>query len=69
MPVLLKHVQSLMVGEHGGHCFLGVAVDLAQVLSVRVGPAFGSSRVFDQLKIERIFTDRLAASSRFTDHF
>ena len=46
LPVLLKHVPSLMVGEHGGHCFLVGTVDLGQVLSVGLGPAFSGNPVF-----------------------
>ena len=46
LPVLLKHVPSLMVGEHGGHCFLVGAGGLSQVLSVRIGPAFSRNPVF-----------------------
>ena len=52
LPVLLKHVPSLMVGEHGGHCFLVGAGGLGQVLSVRIGPAFSGSPVF-QLNKDR----------------
>ena len=46
LPVLLKHVPSLMVGEHGGHCCLVGAGGLSQVLSVRIGPAFSCNPVF-----------------------
>ena len=46
LPVFLKHVPSLMVGEHGGHCFLVGASGLSQVLSVRIGPAFSCNPVF-----------------------
>jgi len=35
-----------MVGKHGGHCFLVGADGLGQVLSVRIGPAFSVSPVF-----------------------
>jgi hypothetical protein len=52
LPVLLKHVPSLMVGKHGGHCFLVGADGLGQVLSVRIGPAFSVSPVF-QLNKDR----------------
>ena len=44
--MLLKHVPPLMVGEHGGHCFLVEASGLSQVLSVRIGPAFSCNPVF-----------------------
>ena len=37
LPVLLKHVPSLMVGAHGGHCFLVGAGGLGQMLCVRIG--------------------------------
>ena len=47
LPVFLKHVPSLMVGEHGGHCFLVGADDLSQVISVRIGPAFSGSPGFE----------------------
>jgi len=57
-----------MVGEHGGHCFLVGAGGLGQVLSVRIGPAFSGSPVFQLIKIERIFQNRLAAASLRTDH-
>ena len=41
-----------MVGKHGGHCFLVGADGLGQVLSVRIGPAFSVSPVF-QLNKDR----------------
>ena len=50
LPVLLKHVPSLMVGEHGGHCFFVGAVGLSQVLSVRIGTASSDSPVFQLSK-------------------
>ena len=46
LPVLLKHFPTLMVGKHGGHCFLVGADGLGQVLSMRIGPTFSGSRVF-----------------------
>ena len=46
LPELLKHVPSLMVGEHGGHSFVVGADGLGQVLSVRIGPAFSGSTAF-----------------------
>ena len=61
VPVLLIHVLSLMVGEHCGHCFLVGAGGLGQVLSVRIGPAFSSSPVF-QFNKDR--TDFLEPSRR-----
>ena len=41
-----------MVGKHGGHCFWVGADGLGQVLSVRIGPAFSVSPVF-QLNKDR----------------
>ena len=55
LPVLLKHVPSLMVGEHDGHCFLVEAGGLGQVLSVRVGQLSVAVLFFSSIKIERIF--------------
>ena len=68
LPVFLKHVPSLMVGEHGGHCFLVGASGLSQVLSVRIGPDSDAILFFDSIKIERIFQNRLAVASRRTVH-
>ena len=61
VPVLLKYVPSLMVGEHCGHCFLVGAGGLGQVLSGRIGPAFSGSPVF-QFNKDR--TDFLEPSRR-----
>ena len=46
LPVLLTHVPSLMVGEHGDHCFLVGAGGLGQVLSVCIRPAFSGGPIF-----------------------
>ena len=50
LPVVMKHVPWLMRGEHGGHCFLVGAGGLDQVLSVRIGPDFSGSPVFQLSK-------------------
>ena len=64
LPVFLKHVPSLMVGEHGGHSFLVRADGLGQVLSVRLGPAFGDSPIFlcnkDRTDFPEPFRQRIA---------
>jgi hypothetical protein len=52
LPVLLKHIPLLMIGKHGGHCFLVGAGGLGQVFSVRIGPVFSGSPVF-QLNKDR----------------
>ena len=57
LPVLLKHVASQMVGEHGSHCFLVGVGGLSQVLSVRIGPAFSGSPVFQLNKDRTDFSE------------
>jgi hypothetical protein len=46
-----------MVGKHGGHCFLVGADGLGQVLSVRIGPAFSVSPVFQLNKDRTDFSE------------